>query len=423
MDAEPFRHAGTIEAWRMGTGDADDTRTLSSAPPHCTPGEMQTQKMRTQDGVARNISFVCLLCLPAQNGVARNIADTRWRITDDNVRGVSDHGGRAAKVGEDGLGDEVGSGVHVDKLAQLAGDRANEQNGGHVVEERRQKGSHGAKQQEELSLVALGQLARQHTGPLEDTSAHGDADNKHHPPQETQGPMVHPPHHLREGGRAILEGQNDQAQGCSEHGGHRAMHHLRHDKSEQDTHDEPRDHHLCWHALGRSAHRSHAHPHAHAHAHYHQHAHAQGSQASRRERTPPLLAQHHTAVQYNMDATCTWHGKHLDRSTHRQKQKRLFSSISHAHARVERHHTCTRTHVARAQTHKHTRERGALGDHLISATPTEGVHGNGDGHRGRVLRDDDEVLVLRVVLDLELHQDGLLLVQDFIAPKPLLIDG
>jgi len=109
--------------------------------------------------------------------------------------------------------------------------------------------------------------------------------------------------------------------------------------------------------------------------------------------------------------------------TSTQKQKRLFSSISHAHARVERHHTCTRTHVARAQTHKHTRERGALGDHLISATPTEGVHGNGDGHRGRVLRDDDEVLVLRVVLDLELHQDGLLLVQDFIAPKPLLIDG
>ncbi len=193
------------------------------------------------------------------------------------------------------------------------------------------------------------------------------------------------------------------------------MHHLGHDQSEQDTHDEPRDSHLRLPALARSAHRARARDHQQAQA-----------QAPRRERTPPLRVQHHTAVQCvwrTLHATCTWHAMHLDRSARRQKQKRAFSSISHAHALVERHHTCTSTHVARAQTHMHTRKRWALRDHLIFATPTEGVHGNGNGHRLRVLRDDDEVLVRRVVLDLKLHQDGLLGVLDFIASKQHLIRG
>ncbi len=126
-------------------------------------------------------------------------------------------------------------------------------------------------------------------------------------------------------------------------------------------------------------------------------------------------------VACNMHMACM--AMHLDRSARRQKQKRAFSSISHAHALVERHYTCTSTHVARAQTHMHTHKRWALGDHLIFATPTEGVHGNGDGHRLRVLRDDDKVLVRRVVLDLKLHQDGLLGVLDFIASKQHLIRG
>jgi len=92
MDADSSRHAGTIEAWRMGTDEADDTRTLSPAPPHCTPGKMQTACRKRDRSTADT----------RQEHPTLRTLDTR--STDDNVRRVPNHGGRAAKVGEDGLG-------------------------------------------------------------------------------------------------------------------------------------------------------------------------------------------------------------------------------------------------------------------------------------------------------------------------------
>ena len=59
-------------------------------------------------------------------------------------------------------------------LAELAGNRRNQQDSCHVVQERREHSGHSAQQQQQLSFVALRQLARQHTGPLEHACAHRD---------------------------------------------------------------------------------------------------------------------------------------------------------------------------------------------------------------------------------------------------------
>mmetsp|Transcript_31506 Transcript_31506/g.74877 ORF Transcript_31506/g.74877 Transcript_31506/m.74877 type:complete len:450 (-) Transcript_31506:587-1936(-) len=165
-------------------------------------------------------------------------------VPDDDVRRVADHRRRSTQVREDRLGDEVRAGVDVDQLAQLAGHRTDEEDGRDVVEEGREHGRDEAEEEQQLRLVAPRELARHHPGPLEDTGAHGDAHDKHHAPEEPEGPVVHPAHHLGEGRRAVLHREDDHAHCRPDHRRHRPVQHLSHDETEDDRHDDPRDHHL-----------------------------------------------------------------------------------------------------------------------------------------------------------------------------------
>mmetsp|Transcript_27974 Transcript_27974/g.54628 ORF Transcript_27974/g.54628 Transcript_27974/m.54628 type:complete len:895 (+) Transcript_27974:516-3200(+) len=162
-------------------------------------------------------------------------------VADDDVGGVSDHRGCPSDVGEDSLADEVGAGINADQLAQLTRHGGDEKDGGHVVEKRREHRSHKAQEEEELGLVAARKLAGKHARPLEHTSAHSDANDKHHTPKKTQRAVVHPPNHSGQRGNPVLETQDDEGHGGANHGSHGAVHRLGGDEREDEAHDQRRD--------------------------------------------------------------------------------------------------------------------------------------------------------------------------------------